>query len=86
MDDFVRRHFAQHELEPADQTGWDEIGFHRPLGGFLMFFVLALFIGQPLLLGYSMLAPRCKSASICSRVPPPNRARYTCKFSMIRCT
>jgi hypothetical protein len=24
---------------------------------------------------YSTLAPRCRSASICSRVPPPNRAR-----------
>ena len=26
-------------------------------------------------LSYSTLAPRCKSASICSRVPPPKRAR-----------
>jgi plasmid stabilization system protein ParE len=24
---------------------------------------------------YSTLAPRCRSASICSRVPPPKRAR-----------
>jgi hypothetical protein len=24
---------------------------------------------------YSTPAPRCRSASICSRVPPPNRAR-----------
>jgi hypothetical protein len=24
---------------------------------------------------YSTLAPRCRSASICNRVPPPNRAR-----------
>jgi hypothetical protein len=25
--------------------------------------------------GYSTLAPRCRSASICRRVPPPKRAR-----------
>lgn len=55
LDDFVARNFGHHDLASEEQSGWDEIGFHRPLGGFLLFFVLALFVGAPLLLGYSIL-------------------------------
>lgn len=55
LDDFVRANFGHHELAEGEPTGWDEIGFHRPLGGFLLFFVFALFLGLPLLLGYSIL-------------------------------
>lgn len=55
LDRFVELNFARHDLAAAEQTGWDEVGFHRPLGGFLIFLVATLFVGAPLLLGYSIL-------------------------------
>jgi hypothetical protein len=55
LDRFVELNFARHDLAEREQTGWDEIGFHRPLGGFLLFLVATLFVGAPLLLGYSIL-------------------------------
>lgn len=54
LDRFVATTFVRHEVAEAP-TGWDEIGFHRPLGGFLMLFVIALFFGVPMLVGYSVL-------------------------------
>ena len=36
--------------------------------------------------GQLPVAPRRRSASIKSFEPPPNRTRYTCRFSSIRCT
>jgi hypothetical protein len=36
---------------------------------------MVTWLAWPFMESYSTLAPRCRSASICSLVPPPNRAR-----------
>jgi O-antigen/teichoic acid export membrane protein len=39
------------------QTDWDEIGFHRPLGGFLFAFLLALIFFIPLIIYQNLILP-----------------------------
>jgi hypothetical protein len=38
-------------------TGWEEIGFHRPLGGFMLAFMLGLVLFIPLIIYQNMILP-----------------------------
>lgn len=39
------------------QTEWDEIGFHRPLGGFMLAFMLGLILFIPVIIYQNMILP-----------------------------
>jgi O-antigen/teichoic acid export membrane protein len=40
-----------------ESTAWDEIGFHRPLGGFLLAFMMGVIVFIPLIIYQNMILP-----------------------------
>ncbi len=47
----------QEYLSRQESTAWDEIGFHRPLGGFLLAFMMGVILFIPLIIYQNLILP-----------------------------